>query len=65
VLDALEARRAEVAPLEWAGRFALPHAQLVDLLGRFPSAAVQAARAAVTSQDRRLVERFLERELDQ
>jgi hypothetical protein len=65
VLDTLEARRAEVAPLEWAGRFALPHAQLVDLLGRFPPATVQAARAAVTSQDRRLVERFLERELDQ
>jgi len=34
-LDALEARRAELPPLEWARRFALPHAQLADLLSQF------------------------------
>jgi hypothetical protein len=64
VLDALTARRGDLPPLEWAHRFALPHAQLTDLLDRHPLAAVQAARAAATDADRRLVERFLNRELD-
>jgi hypothetical protein len=64
VLDALEARRADLPPLEWARRFALPHAQLTGLLDRQPPAAVQAARASATDADRRLVMRFLARELD-
>jgi hypothetical protein len=34
VHDELERRRAAVTPLRWAQRFALPHAQLTDLLGR-------------------------------
>jgi hypothetical protein len=64
VLDALDARRGELAPHEWARRFALPHAQLTDLLTRHPPAAVADARASATDADRRLVERFLARELD-
>jgi hypothetical protein len=64
VLDAFAARRADLPPLEWARRFALSHAQLTDLLDRFPPAVVAAARAAGTDDDRRLVERFLARELD-
>jgi hypothetical protein len=63
-LDALTVRRAELPPLEWARRFALPHAQLSDLLDRFPPATVEAARAEATEADRRLVARFLARELD-
>ncbi len=64
VLDALTARRGDLPPLEWAHRFALPHAQLTGLLDRHPLAAVQAARAAATDAGRRLAERFLNRELD-
>ena len=64
VLDALEARRADLPPLEWARRFALPYAQLADLLDRQPPSAVRAARASATDADRRLVQRFLARELD-
>jgi len=64
VLDALEARRADLPPLEWARRFALRYAQLADLLERQPPAAVKAARAAATDADHHLVERFLARELD-
>jgi hypothetical protein len=64
LLDALEARRAALAPLEWARRFTVPYTQLLDLLGRFPPATLEAARAAVSATDRRLVERLLDRELD-
>ncbi len=64
VLDALEARRAELAPLAWAQRFALPHTQLSEVLSRFSPAVVDAARATVSEADRRLVERLLSRELD-
>jgi hypothetical protein len=64
VHDALEAKQAEVTPLRWAQRFALPHAQLTDLLDRTGAAAVQDARAHLTSDQRELVARFLNRELD-
>ncbi len=64
-LDALAARRAELPPLEWTRRFAVPHAQLADALGRFTPETVAAARAATSENDRRLVDRFLARELDQ
>jgi len=60
----LDARRGELAPLTWAQRFALPHAQLSDLLGEFTPETVAAARAAATDTDQRLVDRFLGRELD-
>ncbi|MCX3059650.1 hypothetical protein [Streptomyces beihaiensis] len=64
VLDGLEAHRAETPPARWAQRFALPHAQLAELISRHPPAAVTRAREQPTPADRRLVERFLARELD-
>ncbi|MGH3193067.1 MAG: hypothetical protein ACRDOL_38610, partial [Streptosporangiaceae bacterium] len=64
VADALEARRADLPPVRWAQRFALPHAQLADLLSKHPAAAIERARAAAGDADRRLAERFLARELD-
>lgn len=64
VHDELAQRRAAVTPLRWAQRFALPHAQLADLVHRAGSAAVTDARQTITTADRRLAERFLSRELD-
>lgn len=64
VLDTLEARRAAMTPLAWTRRFALPHAQLADLIGRHDDADVADARDAVTDADRAVVARFLDRELD-
>ena len=64
VLDGLDAHRAEMPPGRWAQRFALPHAQLAELVSRYPDAAVTRARTAATDADRRLAERFLARELD-
>ena len=64
VHDELERRKAAVTPLRWAQRFALPHAQLADLLGRAGAAAVTDARAAVTVREQALVDRFLDRDLD-
>ncbi|MBO0823794.1 MAG: hypothetical protein J2P27_08045 [Actinobacteria bacterium] len=64
VFDELERRRQSMAPLRWAGRFALRHSQLADLLGRAGPAALEEARASATSDQRQLVARFLDRELD-
>lgn len=64
VHDQLERRKAAVTPLRWAQRFALPHAQLADLLDRAGDAAVTDARAVITAREGELVERFLDRELD-
>jgi hypothetical protein len=64
VHDELAARRAAMTPLRWAQRFALAHAQLVDLLERAGAVAVADARAAITDTERALVDRFLCRELD-
>jgi hypothetical protein len=62
--DMLLSRQAEMTPLRWAERFAGPVAQLVDVLNRFPEATIQAHRAAITPEQRDLVARFLNRELD-
>jgi hypothetical protein len=62
--DELERRKKAVTPLRWAQRFALPHAQLADLLHRAGPTTVADAREAVTSAERQLAERFLNRELD-
>lgn len=64
VLDGLQAHRAEMPPARWAQRFSLPHAQLAELVSRHPDASIGRARGAATDADRRLVERFLARELD-
>lgn len=63
-LDALERRRADLPPLQWAQRFAASHAQLGDLLAQFPTAAIDAARPEATDEQRQPVDRFLNRELD-
>ncbi|MFI7681013.1 hypothetical protein HFP15_36920 [Amycolatopsis sp. K13G38] len=64
VHDGLRQRKSAVTPLRWAQRFALPHAQLADLLDRAGPAAVADARHAATPEQRELAERFLRRELD-
>ncbi|MFI7019298.1 hypothetical protein [Streptomyces sp. NPDC050164] len=64
VHDRIAERRAQLPALQWAQRFAAPHAQLADLLSRHSKTALDDARAAVTDADRALVTRFLDRELD-
>jgi hypothetical protein len=64
VHDRLAERQPQVTPLQWAQRFAAPHAQLADILARQGEAAAADARKNATDADRALVERFLSRELD-
>lgn len=64
VHDRIAERRAQLPALQWAQRFAAPHAQLTDLLSRHSKAALDDAQAATTEADRVLVTRFLDRELD-
>lgn len=64
VHDRLTERRDQMDKLQWARRFAAPFAQLADLLEEADAAAVEDARRDATDDDRALVERFLNRELD-
>jgi hypothetical protein len=64
VLDELDRRKSAVTPLRWAQRFAVPRAQLTDLLARASAPALADARNAVTGAERELIDRFLNRELD-
>ena len=64
VHDRLEARKAEMTPLQWVQRFAGSKARLTDVLERHGPAAVDDARAKTTDGDRAMVARFLNRELD-
>ncbi len=64
VHDRIEERRAQMPALQWAQRFAAPHAQLADLIGQHSKTVVDDARASATDDDRALVTRFLNRELD-
>jgi hypothetical protein len=64
VHDALGERRQAMTPLRWAERLALPYTQLSDLLKRAGDTAVQDARQAATPEHHKIVERFLNRELD-
>lgn len=64
VRDQLDVRRAELTPLAWTQRYALPHAQLTHLLGQHDETGLDDARAAITDADRAVVARFLNRELD-
>lgn len=64
VLDAVDARRADLTPLDWARRYGLVHAQLNDLLSKYQPAAVAAARDTATDEQRRLVRRLMDRGLD-
>ncbi|MGY1943920.1 hypothetical protein [Nocardia asiatica] len=65
VHDRLHARKSEMTPLDWTRRFALPHAQLAELISRHDVHDVEQARTDATDADRNVVERFLNRELDQ
>ncbi|MGC5234458.1 hypothetical protein ACPXCL_17130 [Streptomyces albogriseolus] len=62
--DRLVERRGQLDPLQWAERFAGPHAQLADLLEQDGEVAVSDARQGATDAERSLAERFLNRELD-
>jgi hypothetical protein len=64
VHDALTQRRDQMDPLQWAHRFALPYAQLTDLLSQHDETAIADARRDATDADRLMVDRFLRRELD-
>ncbi|MFD5160452.1 hypothetical protein ACFWMJ_20655 [Streptomyces hawaiiensis] len=64
VHDRIAERRAQLPALQWAQRFAAPHAQLADLLSRHSKTALDDARTAATEADQTLVTRFLDRELD-
>ena len=63
-IDQLVDRKAAMTPLAWTQRFALPHAQLTDLLGQHDADDLAAARASITDADRDTVEQFLNRHLD-
>lgn len=64
VHDQLAGRRAEMTPLDWTQRFALAHTQLADLLSQHDDVDVDDARLNATDDDRAVVTRFLNRELD-
>ncbi|MET8013421.1 hypothetical protein ABZU86_16300 [Streptomyces sp. NPDC005271] len=64
VHDRLAERREQMDPLQWAGRFAGPHAQLADLLDQADEAAVEDARKAAGPAEHKLASRLLNRELD-
>ncbi len=64
VHDALSQRREQIDALQWAQRFALPYAQLTDLLSQHDQAALADARRDATDADRAMIDRFLRRELD-
>ncbi|MEV6724921.1 hypothetical protein AB0M94_28770 [Streptomyces xanthochromogenes] len=64
VHDRLAERREQMDPLQWAGRFAGPHAQLADLLDQADETAVEDARQAAGPAEHKLADRLLNRELD-
>ncbi len=64
VRDHLQARKSHMTPMVWVQRFGLPHAQLTDLLNRHDPLDISDARAGATPEQIRLVERFVNRELD-
>ncbi|MGW8992587.1 hypothetical protein ACWGRF_22010 [Streptomyces zhihengii] len=64
VHDRLAERREQMDPLQWASRFAGPHAQLADLLDQADETAVEDARKAAGPAERKLADRLLNRELD-
>ncbi|TDK92556.1 hypothetical protein [Mycolicibacterium mucogenicum] len=64
VHDRLHDKANEMTPLQWAQRFAGPVAQLTDIMHRYPTIAVDDARAHIGPEQQDLVERFLSRSLD-
>ncbi|MDR7277721.1 hypothetical protein [Catenuloplanes atrovinosus] len=53
-----------MTPLAWAQRFTTPTTQVAGLLAQYGPGAVADARANATDVQRKLVDRFLSRELD-
>ncbi|MEU7292863.1 hypothetical protein AB0A76_06600 [Streptomyces exfoliatus] len=64
VHDRLAERREQMGPLQWAERFAGPHAQLADLLDQADETAVEDARRDAGPAEDKLADRLLNRELD-
>ncbi|MEU4814913.1 hypothetical protein AB0G03_04600 [Micromonospora aurantiaca] len=64
VHDRLAERRRQMTALQWAQRFAAPHARLADLLDQCDAAAVEDARASAGEAEHALADRLLNRELD-
>ncbi|MFE0120332.1 hypothetical protein ACFWZA_19965 [[Kitasatospora] papulosa] len=64
VHDRLAERREQMSKLQWAERFAGPHAQLADLLDQADDTAVEDARRSVGPDEYKLADRLLNRELD-
>jgi hypothetical protein len=64
VHDRLAERREQMGKLQWAERFAGPHAQLADLLDQADDTAVEDARRSVGPDERKLADRLLNREID-
>lgn len=63
--DMIGERRTQMTALRWAERFALPFAQLEDLLRRAGKRAEEQARTRVGMEERELVRRLLDGELDE
>ncbi|PZT68450.1 hypothetical protein DN402_10505 [Streptomyces sp. SW4] len=64
VHDRLAERREQMDRLQWAERFAGPHAQLADLLDQADETAVEDARRDAGPDEHKLADRLLNRELD-
>ncbi|MGW7641593.1 hypothetical protein [Streptomyces decoyicus] len=64
VHDRLAERHKQMSPLQWAERFAGPHAQLADLLDQADDTAVEDARKTAGPDEHKLADRLLNRELD-
>jgi hypothetical protein len=64
VHDRLVQRREQLSAMQWAQRFAGPHARLADLLDQCDAAAVDDARASAGAAEHALADRLLNRELD-
>ncbi|MDY7556116.1 hypothetical protein [Cryobacterium sp. 10C3] len=62
--DALVARRKDMTALQWAQRYAEPWARLADIVSKMPVGSAEVARKRITQDDRNLVERLLNREMD-
>ncbi|MGR3869461.1 hypothetical protein ACUXZZ_12800 [Streptomyces graminifolii] len=63
--DMIDERRTHMAALRWAERFALPFEELEDLIRLAGKRAEDRARAAVGQEERELVRRLLDGELDE
>ncbi|MFF9627278.1 hypothetical protein [Streptomyces griseosporeus] len=64
-LDKINARRLAMPPSVWASRYGIPASQLTDLLAQFSAHTVAAARAGCGEHEHDLVDRLLNRSLDQ